>query len=84
MISTVTTSTVSTITSVTSTMPGLSASLALIAVVLLLVLLIQKEMVGATSTGWSRQLSRGLNFGIVPLVMAFALILGHRIVEAFR
>ncbi|MBI4498302.1 MAG: hypothetical protein HY689_10420 [Chloroflexi bacterium] len=80
MISTVTTSTVSTITAV----PGVSASLALVAVVLLLVLLIQKEMVSTNRDGWPRQLSRGLNAGIVPLFMAFALILGQRIVEAFR
>ncbi len=83
MISTVTTSTVSTITSVASAATGLSASLALVAVVLVLVLLIQKEIVGAIPGGVSQQLSRGLNFGIVPLFMAFILILGHRIVAAF-
>lgn len=84
MISTVTTSTVSTITSVASAVPGFSASLALVAVVLLLVLLIQKEIVSTTPGGWSRQLSRGLNVGIVPLFMAFVLILGSRLVDSFR
>jgi len=84
MISTVTTSTVSTITTATATLNGLTGALALVAVLTLLVLLIQKEIFSARKDGWHREFSRGLNVGIVPLVIAFTMILVSRVAEAVR
>lgn len=84
MISTVTTSTVSTITTATATLSGLTGALALVAVITLLVLLIQKEIVSSRKDGWHRELSRGLNVVIVPLVIAFSMILVSRVADAVR
>ncbi len=69
---------------VTSTVRGLSASLPIIVVVLLLAPVVQQEIVGATAPGLTRQLSRGLDFGIVPSPMALVQMPGHSIMEAFH
>jgi hypothetical protein len=84
MISTVTTSTVSTITTATATLSGLTGALALVAVITLLALLIQKEIVSGRKDGWHKDFSRGLNVGIVPLVIAFSMILVSRVAEVVR
>ena len=69
MISTVTTSTVSTITTA-----AIAGSLALVAVLVLLFLLIQKEVASSANGTRFKTLSRVLNIGIVPLLMAFVIV----------
>ncbi|MGH2352076.1 MAG: hypothetical protein ACRDI2_24900 [Chloroflexota bacterium] len=80
MISIVTISTVSTVAA-WGTVAGLAEALALIVVLTFLVLLIQKEMVSAGSTESARVFSRGLNIGIAPLAIAFAIIAGARVLQ---
>ena len=79
MISTVTTSTVSTVTTV-----ALAGSLALIAIVVLLILLVQKELASAGSDQRLERLSKVLNIGIVPLLIAFVLIAASKVMEVLR
>jgi hypothetical protein len=57
--------------------------LALIAVLTFLVLVIQKEAIGARAQGRERDLNRSLNIGIVPLGLAFAVIVGVRVGQMF-
>ena len=86
MISTVTSTTVSTITSSASTVTtgALAASLALVSVIILFVLLVQKELVTAADTPRFRALGRTLDVAIVPLLMAFAMIVVTRVAEGLR
>jgi hypothetical protein len=79
MISTVTTTTVSTVTTV-----ALAASLGLVSIVTLLMLLIQKELVTAATGPRAKALGRILNMAIVPLLMAFALIVVVKVAEVLR
>jgi len=84
MISTVTTSTVSTVTTV-----AIAGSLALISVITLVVLLIQKEVTTAAKDQLGRALGqtalgRALNIGIIPLLLAFALIVAVKIAEVLK
>jgi hypothetical protein len=81
MISTVTTTTVSMITSTTV---ALAASLGLIGILTLLSLLIQKELVTAVDSPRARAFGRVLNVAIVPLLMAFALVVVVRVAEVLR
>lgn len=74
MISTVTTSTVSTITTA-----ALAGSIALIGVLLLVALLIQKEVATASADARIKRLNIVLNLGIVPLFIAFVLIVATRV-----
>jgi hypothetical protein len=57
--------------------------LALIAVLTFIALVIQKEATGATPEGRQGDLARGLNIGIVPLGLAFAVIVGVRLAQMF-
>jgi hypothetical protein len=57
--------------------------LALIAVLTFIALVIQKEATGAAPEGRRGDLARGLNIGIVPLGLAFAVILGVRLAQMF-
>lgn len=79
MISTVTTSTVSTVTTV-----AIAGSLALIGILVLLALLIQKELATAGESTRLRVYSRALNIAIVPLLIAFALIVVSRVAEVLN
>ena len=79
MISTVTTSTVSTITTV-----ALAGSIALIGIVLLLILLIQKEVISSSEKVNLQRLSKVLNIGIVPLLIAFVFTVIVKIVEVLQ
>ena len=69
MISTVTTSTVSTVTTA-----ALAGSVALIGILVLLALLLQKELFSTSSGTRFSALRKHLNIGIVPLTIAFVLI----------
>jgi hypothetical protein len=79
MISTVTTTTVSTVTTL-----ALAGSLALICALTLVVMLIQKELTTAAESRLSRTLGRALNVGIVPLLIAFVLIVVVRVIETLK
>ena len=79
MVSTVTTSTIATVTSA-----AIAGSLVLIGVCTLLALLIQKELTTATKSRFTRALNQALNIGIVPLLLAFALIVAVKIAEALQ
>jgi len=76
MISTVTTTTVAAVA-----LESLVGSLALVSILVLLGLLIQKELATALAGIPARHLGRALNIGIVPLVIAFALIVGSKVAE---
>lgn len=79
MISTVTTSTVSTVTTA-----ALAGSVALIGILVLLVLLVQKELASASTGSRFKALSKHLNIGIIPLMIAFVLIVAFRIAEVLN
>ena len=79
MVSIVTTSMVSILN--TQAMAG---SLALIAILVLLTLMLQKEVASASADSRMQQLSRVLNIGIVPLVLAFILIVVYKVVEVLN
>lgn len=66
MISTVTTSTITTV--------AIAGSLAVIGILILLALLIQKEVVTSESGSRFSKLGQALNIGIIPLLIAFVLI----------
>ena len=76
MISTVTTSTVSTVT--------IAGSLAVIGILLLLVLLVQKELASASDQGRAKRLGKMLNVGIIPLLIAFALIVVTKVADVLK
>jgi hypothetical protein len=76
MISTVTTSTVSTITTA-----ALAGSVALIGIWILFALLIQKEVTSITTNSRSLKLRQALNIGIVPLLIAFILLVIVKVSE---
>lgn len=71
MISTVTTSTVSTVT--------IAGSFAAIGIIILLGMLIQKELSSTADSEKAQRLSKALNIGIIPLILAFVLIILSRI-----
>lgn len=79
MISTVTTSTVSTVTTA-----AIAGSVALIGVIVLFVLLVQKEVTTAADKGRVKVLGRALGIGIMPLLIAFILILASRVTEVLK
>ena len=77
MITTVTT--VTTVTTIAAL--GLTGIISIVAVVLLTLFLITKELAGATSSGFSLRIAKFISVGILPLVMAFAVIVFMKIVE---
>ena len=76
MISTVTVSTVSTIMSLI----GLEEILGLVAVIALIAFLCVKELAGVSNGGTHRFLARSLDISIVPLIIAFGMIVAMEIV----
>jgi hypothetical protein len=79
MISTVTTSTVSTVTTA-----ALAGSVALIGVLVLFVLLFQKEVTTAADGGRMKRMGKALSIGIVPLLIAFILIVAYRVMDVLK
>lgn len=73
MISTVTTSTVSTVT--------IAGSFAAIGIIILLGMLIQKELSSTSDSEKSQKLSKALNIGIIPLIIAFLLIIISKVLN---
>ena len=79
MISTVTTSTVSTVTTA-----ALAGSVALVGIILLIALLVQKEVFSGVKGGRFRRLDKALLIGIVPLMIAFVVVVATRVVDILR
>jgi hypothetical protein len=79
MISTVTVSTVTTVTTA-----ALAGSVALIGILVLFGLLLQKEVTTISSNRFLRRLGAALDIGIIPLLIAFILILITQAVNYMR
>ena len=73
-------STVTTVTTVT-TMLGFGMALGLVAVIALIVFLGVRELATASEGGRQRLLAKSLEIGIVPLIIAFVMIVAMEIVE---
>jgi hypothetical protein len=50
----------------------------------LVALFIQKELISTSEDSRLRRLSRAMNLGILPLLLAFVLIVSFKIVEALN
>jgi len=79
MFTTVTPSTVSIITN-----PALAESAVYLGVLVLLALLVQKELASASADLRFQTLGRALNIGILPLLIAFGLLVCSRLAEILR
>lgn len=79
MISTVTTSTVTTVTTA-----ALAGSVALVGILILFGLLVQKEVTTASSENRLRKLGKALNIAIIPLLIAFLLMVIFRVAEVLK
>ena len=79
MISTVTTSTITTVSTIAAL--GLTATISVVAVATLIVFLITKQLVGASPSLPSQLIAKFLTIGILPLIMAFAVIVAVKIAE---
>jgi len=77
MITTVTT--VTTVTSVAAL--GLTGVMSIATAVLLMLFLTTKELAGASNSGFSLRIAKFASVGILPLVMAFAVIVFMKVVE---
>ncbi len=76
MVSTVTVTTITTIAAM-----GFAASLGVFAVILLIAFLTSKELLATSSGARQKLLARSLNISIIPLVMAFTVIVALKITE---
>ncbi|GEM_PF-2597163 len=82
MISTVTTITVATIVSSSSSsaaLVNLGSSMALVAILTLLVFLVEKELLSFSKSPRVKAFSYALNVGLIPLFIAFGMILVSRV-----
>ncbi len=79
MITTVSTTTVTTVTAIAAM--GLTATLSVAATILLIFFLSTRELAAAKGSGTTLRISRFLSVGIVPLLIAFAVIL---IIQIFQ
>jgi len=74
--------TVTTVTTVTTMAAlGLAAAISIACVVTLILFLTTKELAGTSSSGTSLRIAKFINVGILPLVLAFAVIVGVKIAE---
>ena len=79
MISTVTTSTITTVSTIAAL--GLTATISAVAVATLIAFLTTKQLVGASPSLSSQLTAKFLNVGILPMIMAFAVIVAVKIAE---
>jgi hypothetical protein len=77
---------ISTVTFASQTVQNgaISGTLALIAVLVLIALLIQKELATAAFDSRFERLGQVLNVGIVPLFLAFVLIVATRVMDVLK
>ena len=79
MISTVTTSTITTVSTIAAL--GLTATISAVAVITLIAFLTTKQLAGASPSLSSQLTAKFLNVGILPMIMAFAVIVAVKIAE---
>lgn len=79
LISTVTVTTITTITSIAAL--GLTATISVAAVITLIAFLTTKELASSGRSSSSMRIGRYLSIGIIPLLMAFAVVVGVKIAE---
>jgi hypothetical protein len=60
---------------------GLTGAISIAAVVLLMLFLTTKELAGAGNLGFSLRIAKFASVGILPLAMAFAVVVFLKIVE---
>ena len=77
MIITVTTTTVTTVAAM-----GLTAAVSIAAVVSLILFLVTRELASASGSNTSSRIARFFNVGILPLTMAFTVIVAVKIAGA--
>lgn len=77
MVLSITTTTVSTVTSTAV----FATSLGLIAVLALISFLVARELASVTDAPRLQRFGRGLNVAIIPLLMAFTVIVAAKVVE---
>jgi hypothetical protein len=75
----VTTVTVSTVTAIAAS--SLAIGIAIFATLLLIGFLTGKELLGASPANRHKFLARALNISIIPLVIAFVIIVGMKVAE---
>ena len=80
MITTVTTAMMLTVTTITAL--GLTAAISIAAIVSLIALLTTRELANAGGSGTSLRIAKFVSVGIVPLVIAFAVIVVLKVAEA--
>ncbi len=74
MIITVTSSTITSVAAM-----GLTAAVSIAAIVSLILFLVTKELASASGSNTSSRIARFFNIGILPLVMAFTVIIAVKI-----
>jgi len=79
MVSTVSTTTVTTVTAIASM--GLTAAISVAAVSILVLFLATREVAIAKGSGFSWRLGHFLSIGILPLLIAFVVIVVMKIAE---
>jgi hypothetical protein len=79
MVTTVSTTTVTTVTAIAAM--GLTAAISIATAGILVFFLTTKELAAAKGSGFSSRLGRYLSISIVPLLMAFAVIMVMKITE---
>ena len=79
MIITVTTSTITTVTTVAAM--GLTAAVSGAAVAGLILFLVTRELASASGSSTSSRIARFFNVGILPLMMAFTVIVAVKMAE---
>ena len=79
MITTITTSTITTVTTIAAM--GLTATISIAAVVALIGFLTTKELASASLSPSSQLIARFFSVGILPMAMAFAIIVAVKIAE---
>jgi len=78
MITTVSTTTVTTVTAIAAM--GLTAALSVVVTLLLIFFLSAKELAAARGSGMALRFSKFISIGVVPFLIAFAVILVVQIV----
>ena len=63
---------------------AIGGSLALIVSIVLIVLLIQRELIKGSDNARLQRLNQALNIGIVPLLIAFAIIVVFRVADSLK
>ena len=75
------TTVVTTVTTTVTTMEGFGVILGLVAVIALVAFLCVKELAATSASSSHRSLAKFLDIGIIPLTIAFAMIVIMKVVE---